>query len=114
MTVTNPPATPRATITNPTFPVAPFERGVANNIRPVQWDLENPRVHVYNFNVQQALPSNIVPTVGYAGSRGRHLLRQADVNTSSTGQARGWDVVSPPAGRPRKNPNFSTIELKSS
>ena len=29
VTVTNPPATPRAIIANPTFPTPPFERGVA-------------------------------------------------------------------------------------
>ena len=113
VTVTNPPATPRATITNPTFPVAPFERGVANNIRPVQWDLENPRVHVYNFNVQQMLVSNIVLTVGYAGSRGLHLLRSADVNTVQPDRLADGTLFFP-VGRPRKNPNFSTVELKSS
>ena len=86
---------------------------MANNIRPVQWELENPRVHVYNFNVQQTLPSNIVLTVGYAGSRGRHLLRSADVNTVQPDRLADGTLFFP-AGRPRKNPNFSTIELKSS
>jgi len=113
VTVTNPPATPRATITNPTFPVAPFERGVANNIRPVQWELENPRVHVYNFNLQQTLFSNIVMTVGYAGSRGLHLLRSADVNTVPPDRLADGTLFFP-VGRARQNPNFSTIELKSS
>jgi hypothetical protein len=113
VTVTNPPATPRATIVNPTFPVAPFERGVANNIRPVQWDLKNPRVHVYNLNVQQTLFSNVVLTAGYAGSRGLYLLRSADVNTVEPDRLADGTLFFP-VGRPRKNPNFSTVELKSS
>ncbi len=53
VTVTNPPATPRIIIANPTFPVPPFERAVANSIRPVQWDLNVPRVHVWNVSAQR-------------------------------------------------------------
>ncbi len=113
VTVTNPPATPRLIIANPTFPVPPFERGVGNSIRPMQWDLENPRMHVFNFNIQQQLPFDVVATVGYAGTRGTHLYRSWDVNISR-------HVVQPdgsvffPAGSPRQNTAYSTVELKSS
>lgn len=113
VTVTNPPATPRISIANPTFPLAPFERGIGNSIRPVQWELENPRVHIYNFNVQQTLFSNVVLTAGYAGSRGVHLLRSGDVNTTVPDRLPDGSLFFP-AGRPRPNPSFSTIELKSS
>jgi hypothetical protein len=119
VTVTNPPATPRLSIannptfTNLAFPVPDFARGIGNTIRPVQWDLKNPRVHVFNMNVQQTLWKDVVLTVGYAGSRGQHLLRSADVNTTvPVRQADGTLFF--PAGAPRRNPNFSTIELKSS
>ena len=50
VTVTNPPFTPRPVIVNPTFPNPPFDRAGAISMRPVQWDLDNPRVHVYNAN----------------------------------------------------------------
>ena len=30
----------------------------------------------YNLNIEQQLPANVVLTVGYAGSRGTHLLLQ--------------------------------------
>ena len=114
VTVTNPPATPRFIIANPTFPSPPFERGVGNSIRPVQWDLENPRLHVWNASVQRSLPGDIIATVGYAGSRGIHLLRSGDVNVPTpTVQANGR-LLFPPAGTPRPNRSFSTIELKSS
>ena len=113
VTVTNPPATPRFVIANPTFPNPPFERGVGNTIRPMQWDLQSPRLHVWNVNVQRALPGQFIATVGYAGSRGLHLYRNTDVNipTPSTG-ADGRPFFA--AGLPRPNRSFGTIELKSS
>ncbi|MEW6323375.1 MAG: TonB-dependent receptor [Acidobacteriota bacterium] len=113
VTVTNPPATPRAVFANPTFPNPPFERAFGLSIRPVQWDVETPRVQVWNVNVQRDLGARTALTVGYAGSRGTSLLRSSDVNTAVpvTG-ADGRPFF--PAGRPRQNPAWTTIELKSS
>jgi len=113
VTVTNPPFTPRPVIVNPTFPNPPFERAGAISIRPIQYDLENPRVHVYNVNVQREIWGRTAVTAGYAGSRGLHLLRSNDVNTAlPVIQADGTPFI--PAGTPRQNTAFSTIELKSS
>ena len=39
-----------------------------------------PYVQQWNFNVQQQLPSNVVLTVAYAGSKGTHLTDQRDFN----------------------------------
>jgi hypothetical protein len=113
VTVTNPPATPRFVIANPTFPTPPFERGVGNTIRPMQWDLQSPRLQVWNVSAQRALPWDIVATLGYAGSRGTHLYRNTDVNipTPAIG-ADGRPFFA--AGLPRPNRSFGTIELKSS
>ena len=113
VTVTNPPATPRPVIVNPTFPSPPFNRAAAISIRPIQWDLETPRVHVFNVNVQREIWANTSLTVGYAGSRGRHLLRSNDVNTAPPTTLPDGTIFIP-AGTPRPNPAFSTIELKSS
>jgi hypothetical protein len=113
VTVTNPPATPRPVIINPTFPTPPFDRAGAISIRPVQWDLQNPRVHIYNANVQRELWWQTAVTLGYAGSRGKHLLRSGDVNLARpTGTLDGRPFIA--AGTPRMNTAFSTIELKSS
>ncbi|MBM3786087.1 MAG: TonB-dependent receptor [Acidobacteria bacterium] len=113
VTVTNPPATPRVLIANPTFPVPPFERGVGNTIRPVEWNIKNPYTQTWNLSLQHQLPWDIVLTAGYAGSRGIHLWRSNDVNiVEPVRQADGTLVF--PAGAPRRNPNFATIELKSS
>jgi hypothetical protein len=113
VTVTNPPATPRMVYPNPTFPNPPFERASGLSVRPIQWDVETPRVQVWNVNVQRELLANTAITIGYAGSRGEHLLRSNDVNTAmpSIG-ADGQPFF--PAGASRMNTAWTTIELKSS
>jgi hypothetical protein len=113
VTVTNPPTTPRVIIPNPTFPVPPFERGIGISVRPIQYDIELPRVHMWNANVQQEFFSDWLVTLGYAGSRGKHLWRNSDVNVPTpTTLADG--TLFYPAGLTRPNTNFSAIELKSS
>lgn len=113
VTVTNPPATPRFVIQNPTFPTPPFDRGVGNSIRPMQWDIVTPRLHMWNVSLQRQTLFDTIVTVGYAGSRGRHLLRSNDVNTAAPQYlADGTPFIA--AGTPRQNRSFSTIELKSS
>jgi hypothetical protein len=113
VTVTNPPATPRAIIANPSFPRPPFERGVANSIRPMQWDIVYPRVHVWNLSVQrEVLPATVV-TLGYAGSRGKHLWRSGDVNIP-TPQRQADGSLFYPVTAVRPNPAFGTIEAKTS
>src|SRR6185503_2846769 len=70
-------------------------------------------VHVWNVNVQRALPWKTLLTVGYAGARGQHLLRNTDTNTSAPVQQPDGTFIFP-AGAPRQNRNFSAIELKTS
>ncbi|HKP73436.1 MAG TPA: TonB-dependent receptor, partial [Pyrinomonadaceae bacterium] len=118
VTVTNPPATPRVIVSSSptlrlTFPVPQLERGVGNSIRPVEYNLKNPNVHVYNLNVQRQLPFDTVVTLGYAGSRGIHLLRSGDVNIARSTVLPDGTIFFP-LNSPRINPAFSTIELKSS
>jgi hypothetical protein len=113
VTVTNPPFTPRPVIVNPTFPNPPFDRAGAISIRPIQYDLDNPRVHVFNVNLQRELWWRTAVTVGYAGARGSNLLRSNDVNTAVPTLLPDGTPFVPPA-TPRRNRSFSTIELKSS
>ncbi len=114
VTVTNPPATPRPVIVAPEFPTPSFDSATAISIRPVPWALAKPRVHVYNVSAQRDVGWQTALTVGYAGSRGRRLLRSGDVNLAQpTGTtADGRPFIAP--GTPRINPAFSAIELKSS
>jgi hypothetical protein len=113
VTVTNPPATPRPVIGNPTFPNPPFNRAGSLSIRPVEWNLKNPKNHVFNLSLQRQLPFDTVVTVGYAGARGLHLLRNTDINTGApVRQSDGTYFF--PNSAPRLNPRYSTIELKKS
>jgi hypothetical protein len=113
VTVTNPPQTPRVVYQTPTFPDPPFDRASGLSIRPMQWDIETPSVHVWNVNVQRELPGLFALTVGYAGSRGYHLLRSNDVNTAlPVAGADGQPFF--PIATPRQNTAWTTIELKSS
>jgi hypothetical protein len=113
VTVTNPPETPRVVYTAPTFPNPPFERTSGLSIRPVQWDVETPSVHVWNVNLQRELPGQTAVTLGYAGSRGNHLLRSSDLNTAvPTTGADGRPFFA--AGLPRQNTAWTTIEAKTS
>ena len=113
VTITNPPATPRVVFANPTFPNPPFQQTTINSIRPVQFDLKNPYLQVWNLNLQRELPFQTVLTLGYSGSRGVHLLRSNDVNTAVPQIRPDGSIFFPPGG-PRRNTAFSTIELKSS
>jgi carboxypeptidase family protein/TonB-dependent receptor-like protein len=113
VTVTNPPETPRVVYQNPTFPNPPFDRASGLSIRPVQWDVETPSIAVWNANVQHELGAQTAITLGYAGSRGRHLLRSNDLNTAlPIAGADGQPFF--PAGAPRQNTAWTTIEAKTS
>ena len=113
VTVTNPPATPRVVFPNPTFPNPPFDRTSGLSVRPIQWDVETPRVQVWNLNLQREIGGNTSVMIGYAGSRGEHLLRSNDVNTAApTAGADGQPFF--PSAAPRINTAWTTIELKSS
>ncbi|MCR4375029.1 MAG: TonB-dependent receptor, partial [Acidobacteria bacterium] len=113
VTVTNPPATPRVVIANPTFPVPPFERLTGISVRPIQYDIDLPRVHMWNANIQQEFFTDWVLTLGYAGSRGQHLWRNTDVNVPAPTTLPDGTFFYP-AGLTRPNRSYSAIELKSS
>jgi hypothetical protein len=68
---------------------------------------------VWNLNVQREIFANTSLMIGYAGSRGEHLLRSNDVNTAVpvTG-ANGQPFF--PVGAARMNPAWTTVEMKSS
>ena len=100
VTVTNPPATPRVVIGSPSFPVPPFERAGGISVRPIQDDIDYPRTHMWNVNVQRLLGDGWVASVGYAGARGRHLWRNADVNVPAPGDPRRRHAVLRRRARP--------------
>jgi hypothetical protein len=114
VTVTNPPATPRVIVSNSTFPVPNLSAGAANSIRPIQWDIESPRVHVYNLMTEYQLPGDVLLSAGFAGSRGTKLWRSGDWNIATPERLADGTLVFPAGAPRRRNPNFGVIELKSS
>lgn len=113
VTVTNPPFTPRLVLPSPTFPNPPFERGTGISIRPIQVDLEYPRIHVWNVNVQRELFGRTILTLGYAGARGQNLLRNTDANVPTPQTLADGTLFFPPTAT-RPNPSYTTIEYKKS
>ena len=114
VTVTNPPATPRVVFPEPDVP----ESAVRAHVGPVgaadavgRRDAAACRSGTSTCSARSS--GSTAVTIGYAGSRGRHLLRSNDVNTAApiTG-ADGLPFF--PAGAPRINTAWTTIELKSS
>jgi hypothetical protein len=114
VTVTNPPATPRVVIANPTFPVPPFERAGGISVRPIQYDVELPRVHMWNVNVQREIGRDLMVMAGYAGSRGQHLWRNSDLNVPVPTTRSDGTPFYPAGPIVRPNPRYSAIEVKSS
>ena len=113
ITVTNPPFTPRPVLANPAFPQPNFSQLGTLSIRPYQWEIETPRVHVFNLNLQRQLGWSTLATLGYAGSRGYKLWRNSDINVPvPTTLGDGTLFYPPTAARP--NPGFSSIEQKRS
>ena len=115
VTVTNPPATPRFVIANPTFP-DPAVRARRRQHDPsgAVGARRAPRLHMWNVNVQRSLPAE--PRSRRSATPGR-AARTCSATPTSTSRRR------PPtadgryffaAGLPRPNRSFGTIELKSS
>ena len=112
VTITNPPFTPRPVIPAPSFPQPVFGGG-SISIRPIQFDLESPRLTTWNLTAERELGRGIRLAVGAVRARGRYLLRNSDVNVPQPEiLADGTPFF--PLGLTRPNPSFSAIELKSS
>ena len=58
----------------------PFERAGGISVRPIQDDIEYPRTHMWNVNVQREVLSGTSVTLAYVGSHGDRLQRQRDTN----------------------------------
>ena len=78
--------TPGASYASNPFPYAvpkPGQNVDFSSLYPLEMDnltsnFDVPYTYNFNLNVQRALPSNIVLTVGYVGSLGRKLIRASD------------------------------------
>jgi hypothetical protein len=64
------------------FPIDPFLEDTTGIISPRAQDRRRKDTYVsqWGFSLQQALPSEIVGTISYVGSKGTHLLTLSEVN----------------------------------
>jgi carboxypeptidase family protein/TonB-dependent receptor-like protein len=97
------------------FPTPAFASGAtgALSIRTIDYHIKQPKGWTYNVNVQRELAGNWAAMVGYAGSRGYNLVNAIEGNpTVPVVQADGSLFF--PAGAPRRNPAWSTIDYRTS
>jgi len=110
-----PPFAPAVTVSgpgipfpNPSFAASPGAR----TLRTLDYHVKQPKGWTYNVNVQRELAGNWVVMVGYAGSRGYNLIQTYEGNpVVATVRADGTLFF--PAGAPRRNPAWSTIDYRS-
>jgi hypothetical protein len=84
------------------FPIDPFLDDTTGIVSPRAQDRKRKDTYVtqWGFSVQQALPSEIVGTISYVGSKGTHLLTLSEVN-----------VIDPLTGT-RPYPDFGQIDWR--
>jgi hypothetical protein len=111
MSVTTPPFASRIALTTgqTTFPLINLA-GVASGplgARAMLYDVNQPHLFNYNFNIQQELPGRIVIRAGYVGTRGKDLIYSREENPIlPDGMVDGRPFWSR-TGLPRRNPNFA-------
>lgn len=99
---TNPASVQSITITNATFANIVGGRVTVPTSPPaivaIGTNYQTPYTQQYSFNIQQQLPQRIFVEVGYAGSAGRHLWGEPDMNQLYPGQAVALGIT--PVGTP--------------
>ena len=118
LTASNPPfgGTVNLTGAGIPFPTPAFPAGAAGGalaLRLVDYNIKQPYGWTYNVNVQRELVNDWGLMVGYAGSRGYHLVSSIEGNpVVPTIQADGSMFF--PATTLRRNPAWSSIDFRTS
>ncbi len=105
----NPPFMFRSSLTNVSLTGLAALIGTKNpgNVLPlvqtINFDLQSPYIMQYNLSLQRSLPGNVDVTIGYAGSRGNHLIRIGEANLAPFDIVNGRTVFQPALGRRNKN-----------
>ena len=112
-----PPFAPTVNLTNPTFPTPVFPSSITSAgalaLRTLDYNVKQPRAWTYNLNVQHELGSGLVTMVGYAGSHGYNLVSAIEGNpVVPVVQSDGSLFF--PANAPRRNPAWTSIDLRTS
>ena len=68
--------------------------------RPTQYYINQPALLTYNLTLEQQLPFDMVATIAYAGSGGRHLMRETEANPAiPQGIRQGGACIARPTGQ---------------
>jgi len=110
-TLNNPPFFDQVTLAAPAFPT-PFDVELLPSLSVPSFAWKTPRMVHYNVSIERELPWNTAVSLGYAGSRGSHLVRSGDINAPVPERLPDGRAFFP-AGAPRRNPSFSSIALRS-
>ncbi|PYR28695.1 MAG: hypothetical protein DMF92_13600 [Acidobacteria bacterium] len=95
----------------PVFPTGPT--GGALSMRTIDYHIKQPKGWTYNVNVQRELAGSWAAMVGYAGSRGYDLVNAIEGNPVVP-VVRADGSLFFPAGAPRRNPAWSSIDYRMS
>jgi hypothetical protein len=112
-----PPFAPTVNLQNPTFPSPVFPTSITTSgalaLRTLDYNVKQPRAWTYNLNVQRELGGDMLAMIGYAGSHGYNLVSAIEGNpVVPVVQADGSLFF--PAGAPRRNPAWTSIDLRTS
>ena len=110
---TTPPYNVRVQAPNAKFPVSPnilFTPPPTSQVtcNCIPFNMQQPYVFQYNASIERQLPIQTVLTVGFAGSKGVHLPRIADLNIPYP-QIQGDGTPFFLAGAPLRTPNFGFV-----
>jgi len=98
------------------FPTPVFPSGAtggALSMRTIDYHIKQPKGWTYNVNVQRELVGSWSAMMGYAGSRGYNLVNSIEGNPVVP-VVRADGTLFFPAGAPRRNPAWSSIDYRMS
>jgi hypothetical protein len=97
------------------FPTAVFSTGPggALSTRTIDYRIQQPKGWTYNVNLQRELAGSWAAMVGFAGSRGYNLVNAIEGNPVVP-VVQGDGTLFFPAGAPRRNPAWSSIDYRMS
>ncbi len=109
-----PPFASASSVSNPgtfTLPLSFPASAIGKSIRLVDYHMQQPHMLSYNLTAERQLPGKIAVTLAYAGSRGINIVQTVEGNPNNE-QILPDGRLFWPATPVRKNPNWSSIEVK--
>ena len=84
---------------------------VGKTLRLLDYNMKQPHMLDYNLTVERQLPWRMGLTLGYAGSRGFHIMQEKEGNPTVPQVQLDGQKFWPSPAAPRTNPNWGSIDL---